>query len=204
MKMIPLLTLVLLLSSLAPATAVTTPLPPGKDVSAPLLEYARACLVARLEGGSPPAPPPAATQCQTACFVTFFRKGRVVACFGGFTPRKATLAEEIHENIRLALKNDPRSRTLNRETALATGIQITFPLAQPERVSDYSAIDPLREGMLVESSENGVAFVPGEARTAGWAFRQALARLGKSDPSSVRLYRFRAVAISTRSSDRRH
>jgi hypothetical protein len=202
MKGTPLLTTLLLLT-LAAATAAgaATPRFSGAE-SASLLAYARGCLVARLDGASPPPPPACAAKRQQACFVTFFKSRRVVACFGGFIPRRATLAEEIVENIRLALKNDHRSRTLNRETALATGIQITFPLAQPERVTDYSAIDPLREGMFVEGGDSGVAFVPGEARTAGWAFRQALDRLGVNDPSRVRLYRFRAVAISTRNSDR--
>lgn len=170
--------------------------------SAALLEYARGCLVARLEGVPPPAPPAVAVRRQRACFVTFFRSGRVMACFGGFTPRRADLAGEIADNVRLALINDSRSRTLNSETARTLEIQLSFPLGQPERVADYRAIDPLREGMLVESDDTGVAFVPGEARTARWAFRQALARLGVSDPSGVRVSRFRAVAISTKSSGR--
>ena len=169
--------------------------------SSTLVEYARACLLARLEGASPPAAPACASRRQ-ACFVTFFQGRRVVACFGGFTPRRASLAEEIADNVRLALKNDPRSRGLSRETAQATGVQITFPLDQPERVADYRAIDPLREGMFVEGNDAGMAFVPGEARTASWAFRQALARLGESDPSSVRVSRFMAMAISTRGIDR--
>jgi hypothetical protein len=170
--------------------------------SSALVEYARACLLARLDGIALPPPPPCATRQQQACFITFFQGRRVVACFGGFIPRRASLAEEIADNVRLALKNDPRSRGLSRETAQATGVQITFPLDQPERVADYRAIDPLREGMFVEGNDAGVAFVPGEARTASWAFRQALARLGESDPSSVRVSRFMAMAISTRGIDR--
>jgi len=162
-----------------------------------LLEYARGCLSARLVGTSSPAPPESATRQQRACFVTFFSGRRVFACFGGFTPRRATLAEEIEDNIRLALKNDARSRSANRETAARAGVQITFPLGQPERVTSYQSIDPAREGMFVESSSGGVAFVPGEARTASWAFREALRRLDESDPAAVVVYRFRADAIST-------
>jgi hypothetical protein len=200
MGAIPLLITVLLL--LVTASASGAPPRFTRTESASLLEYARNCLIARLDGAPLPAPPVCATLRRQACFVTFFRGRSVVACFGGFTPRRADLAGEIAENVRLALKNDPRSRGLSRETALTTGVQITFSLGQPERVTNYSAIDPLREGMFVESNDAGVAFVPGEARTASWAFRQALVRLGVSDPSGVRLYRFRAVAISTRDSDR--
>lgn len=198
---IPLLTICIFLffpvagESAAPAQFTNTE-------SAALLEYARDCLLAQLKGASPPEPPGFATKQQRACFVTFFRAKRVFACFGGFSPRRASLAEEIAENVRLALKNDSRSRTVNRETALSAGVQITFPAGQPERVNDYRAIDPLREGMFVESNDNGVAFVPGEARTASWAFREALARLGVKDPAGVQVYRFRATEISTRNTGR--
>jgi len=165
--------------------------------AAELLRYARNCLLARLDGVSPPPLPAFATKRQRACFVTFFHGRKVFACFGGFTPRRASLAEEIAENVRLALANDVRSRGLSRVTALSAGIQITFPTGQPEPVNDYSRIDPLREGMFVETGENGVAFVPGEARTAGWAFREALRRLGAAKQDEVRVYRFAATAVAT-------
>lgn len=163
-----------------------------------LLGYARNCLAARLSGAPAPTAPEFATRQQRACFVTFFNGRRVFACFGGFTPRRATLAEEIDENVRLALKNDGRARTATPGAAARSGVQVTFPLGQPERVVDYRGIDPAREGMFVEGAGGGVAFVPGEARTASWAYREALRRLGESDPAAVAVYRFRAEAISTR------
>jgi hypothetical protein len=163
-----------------------------------LLKYARGCLSARLDGIPSPPPPECARKQQRACFVTFFSGKRVFACFGGFTPRRATLAEEIEENVRLALKNDGRSRTVKRDAAFRAGVQITFPLGQPERVTSYQNIDPAREGMFVEGTSGGVAFVPGEARTASWAFREALRRLGEHDASAVTVYRFKAEAVSTR------
>lgn len=163
-----------------------------------LLGYARNCLTARLTGAPVPTAPEFATRQQRACFVTFFNGRRVFACFGGFTPRRATLAEEIDENVRLALKNDGRARTATPGAAARSGVQVTFPLGQPERVVDYRGIDPAREGMFVEGAGGGVAFVPGEARTASWAFREALRRLGENDPAAVAVCRFRAEAVSTR------
>jgi AMMECR1 domain-containing protein len=162
-----------------------------------LLEYARSCMIAQLAGTASPIPPECATRQQRACFVTFFTGKRVFACFGGFTPRRATLAEEISENVRLALKNDSRSSSATIETAANAGVQITFPIGQPVRVESYQDIDPAREGMFVESANSGVAFVPGEARTASWAFREALRRLGERDASTVTVYRFKAEAVST-------
>jgi AMMECR1 domain-containing protein len=163
-----------------------------------LLEYARSCMAAQLSDSPAPTPPEFATRQQRACFVTFFTGKRVFACFGGFSPRRATLAEEINENVRLALKNDARSRLITKETVARAGIQISFPIGQPERVKSYQNIDPAREGMFVENASNGVAFVPGEARTANWAFCEALRRLGERDAAGVTVYRFKADAVSTR------
>jgi hypothetical protein len=162
-----------------------------------MLEYARACLISRVTDTAPPLAPEWATRQQRACFVTFFSGRRVFACFGSFVPRKSSLADEISENIRLALKNDARSRTINRETVARAGVQITFPVGQPVFVASYRDIDPASEGMFVEGSGGGVAFVPGEARTARWAFSEALRRLGVRDAASVAVYRFKAEAVST-------
>jgi len=182
------------------ALASTTQAAPNftKSEQQALLEYARGCMIAHIGGTSPPPPPSCATKQQRACFVTFFSGKRVFACFGGFTPRRATLAEEINENVRLALKNDSRARSATAGNVARAGLQITFPTGQPERVERYQEINPVTEGMFVEGNGNGVAFVPGEARTAQWAFREALRRLGERNSSAVAIYRFKAEAISTR------
>lgn len=195
---VPLLTMAIMLLLVPAPGHSTAPAHLSTADAATLLEYARDCLLARLAGSAMPSPPHCAATRQRACFVTFFSGQRVFACFGGFSPRRASLGEEIAENVRLALKNDARCRGVSRETATSAGVQITFPLGQPQRVDEYRRIDPLREGMFVEGGDNGVAFVPGEARTASWAFREALRRLNVADPAAVRVYRFKAEEISTR------
>jgi len=161
-----------------------------------LLEYARAVMISRLEKSPPPSQPSISASSQRACFVTFFAKRQVMACFGSFTPRHATLFDEISDNIRLALKNDSRATRLTPELARSASIQITFP-GQPQPISDWRLVDPQREGLLVEASDGrGVAIVPGEARTAQYAWRSALQRLGLNERSSgTRLYRFKAEYI---------
>jgi len=161
-----------------------------------LLEYARAVMISRLKKSPLPSQPSISTSSQRACFVTFFVKQQVMACFGSFTPRYATLLDEISDNIRLALKNDRRASRLTPELARSTSIQITFP-GQTQPISDWRLVDPQHEGLLVEASDGrGVAIVPGEARTAHYAWRSALRRLGLHERSSgVRLYRFKAEYI---------
>ncbi|QOX78347.1 AMMECR1 domain-containing protein [Trichlorobacter lovleyi] len=186
-----LLTLCICLLTL-PASGTTFSLP---DRTA-LLEYAREVMVSHLEKQPAPGPPAITAGSQRACFVTFFVKRQVMACFGSFTPRHTTLFDEISDNIRLALKNDRRASRLTPELARSASIQITFP-GQPQPVSDWRLVDPQQEGLLVEASDGrGVAIVPGEARTAHYAWRSALQRLGLSERSSgVRLYRFKAEYI---------
>jgi hypothetical protein len=163
-----------------------------------LLAYTRAVMVSRLEKSSAPNPSAITVGKQRACFVTFFVKRQVVACFGSFTPRHATLFDEISDNIRLALKNDLRATRLTPELARSASIQITFP-GQPQPINDWRLVDPQREGLLVEAPDGrGVAIVPGEARTARYAWRSALQRLGLHERSAgVRLYRFKAEWIKS-------
>lgn len=192
MKISPVL--MLLLCCLLAVTAAAEPLP--KPDQQALLQYARQVMVNRLENRAAPPLPTNINTSQRACFVTFFVKRQVMACFGSFTPRHAALHEEISDNIRLALKNDPRAVRLTLELAKAAEIQITFP-QPPQPISDWRMVDPLREGLLVEGPDGrGVAIVPGEARTAHYAWRSALQRLGLNQRSSgVRLYRFKAEWI---------
>lgn len=163
-----------------------------------LLDYTRNCLISRLEIKQSSQLDTSFPQRQRACFVTFFHKHQVIACFGSFTPRRPVLHEEISENIRLALKNDTRAFLMTRELARSVEIQLTFP-QPPQRISSWRIINPLHEGLLVEASDGrGVAIVPGEARTAQYAWRSALQRLGLNEQTpGIRLYRFRAEKIST-------
>jgi AMMECR1 domain-containing protein len=169
----------------------------NKIEAAAILDYARNCMLADVNNATPPKAPEIALKEQHPCFVTFFQGKRVFACFGSFSPRKSNLAEEIRENIRLALLNDPRARNVSYEMVKTAGIQITFP-EHLRTVQNYNEINPTKEGMFIESENSGVAFVPGEAKTASWAFRQGLQRLGEKDPKAVRIYKFNSTFISTR------
>lgn len=162
-----------------------------------LLRFAKETFLARLGLGKAVAPPDFALHVQSACFVTFFSERKVIACFGGFYPRKGNVAGEIEDTVKLALLIDPRARSIDRKTALAADVQITFP-GQPHSVATYAEVDPVREGLLVENETHGIAIVPGEAKTASWAFKEAVKRLDEKDPSHIRIFKFHAYFISSR------
>ncbi len=121
---------------------------------ADLLRYAKSVLLARLGFAEAVSPPESLLKSQHACFVTFFSGKRVIACFGGFYPRTGNIAEEIGENVRMALLLDTRARSIDRRTALASDVQITFP-GEPRPVKSYAEVNPCREGLLVENDRQG-------------------------------------------------
>jgi hypothetical protein len=182
---------------------------PGGDASALSLEtlhssrekqqalarYAKGIFLHRLGFGPAVYPPSWMTGIQSACFVTFFARKRVIACSGGFRPRTADLGKEVEANVRQALHLDPRAGYIDRAAAAEARVLITFP-GELRPVASPALIDPLREGLFVENDRSGVAIVPGEAKTSAWAYREALRRLGESDPTRVRLYAFDSWVIS--------
>jgi hypothetical protein len=160
-----------------------------------LARYAKGVFLFRLGLGPAVSPPSWAEDIQQACFVTFFSGRKVVACSGGFRPRTADLGREIEANVRQALHMDVRAGRIDRVTAMEAHVLITFP-GELRPVSSPEMIDPVREGLFVENDRSGVAIVPGEAKTASWAYREALRRLGERDPSRVRLFAFDSWVIS--------
>jgi AMMECR1 domain-containing protein len=180
-------------------TAVSTPdfLRNDQGRQGELLRYAREQFLARLSLGTVIAPPSWAKNVQRACFVTFFSGRRVVACCGGFVPRTPNLAREIEENVRQALLLDSRAQGIDRRTAGSVDVLITFP-GELRPVACWTVVNTSREGLFVENDRGGVAIVPGEAKTASWAFREAMRRLGEKNPSAVRIFAFSAWSISSR------
>lgn len=160
-----------------------------------LARYAKGVFLYRLGLGPAVSPPSWSAHIQRACFVTFFFGKSVIACSGGFQPRTADLGREIDANVRQALHMDPRAGRITRGIAMAAQVLITFP-GELRPVASPGMIDPVREGLFVENDRSGVAIVPGEAKTAAWAYREALRRLGEHDPSRVRLYAFDSWVIS--------
>jgi hypothetical protein len=160
-----------------------------------LAKYAKGVFLFRLGLGAAVIPPSWAAGIQRPCFVTFFSGKRVIACSGGFSPRTADLGREIEANVSQALHMDPRAGAIERSIAESARVLITFP-GELRAVAGHEMVDPVREGLFVENDRSGVAIVPGEAKTASWAYREALRRLGESDPSRVRRYAFDCWAIS--------
>lgn len=167
----------------------------NREMQQVLARYAKGVFLYRLGLGPAVSPPSWSASIQRACFVTFFSGKRVIACSGGFRPRTADLGREVEANVRQALQMDSRAGCIDRATAVKARVLITFP-GEPRSLDSPEMLDPAREGLFVENDRSGVAIVPGEAKTASWAYREALRRLGENDPAKVRLYSFDSWVIS--------
>jgi hypothetical protein len=161
-----------------------------------LAGYAGKIFLAKLSFAAPVQAPVWAEDLRRGCFVTFFSGGRVIACAGSFLPRTSNLATEVAANVAQALHLDPRARSITRRKAIAAHVRITFP-GEPVPVVSPDRVDPARQGLFVENDRFGVAIVPGEAKTASWAFREAMRRLGETDAAKVRIFAFDAWAVTS-------
>jgi hypothetical protein len=128
-------------------------------------------------------------------YVSLVRGRETRACVGSLTPTRGTLVESVRSLAAEALHADRRKPPVRREELDSLRVVIAFA-GPPEGVADPMQVDPGREGLLVQSAQGSMAFIPGEARTVSWALRQArragVLPAGLKDAS---FYRFLVVSL---------
>jgi AMMECR1 domain-containing protein len=164
--------------------------------AARLLAVARAALASHWDGaavdtaGAPDWPGPPA-----ALYLTLVRGRSTRACVGSPLPPRGSLADCVRALAVAALASDPRHPPVRRDEVAGLRVALAFAGAG-EPVADPLQVDPGREGLLVSSPRGHVAFLPGEARTVGWALREAR-RVGLLDDArQAEFTRFPVVTIA--------
>ncbi len=127
-------------------------------------------------------------------FVTLAR-GRVTrACLGSEQPQ-GTLCETARRVAADAMVADRRHAPIDPAELDDLRVIVAFTGAD-QPLADPYAVDPMREGLRIESEHGAVAFLPGEARTVAWALAEAR-RIGVLGAmSEARFVRFQAVVWS--------
>ena len=166
------------------------------------LDAARAGLTAGIDGTAPERS--AAAQAPDApdwpgtprpLYVTLAHGSVTRACVGSDTPMGATLAEALHALGSQLASQDRRHPPLRAEELDSLRLVVAFA-GDAQAIADPSQVDPMHEGLKIETDRGAVAFLPGEARTVAWALREArrIGVLGARE-SDAHFSRFPVVVI---------
>lgn len=128
-------------------------------------------------------------------YVTLARGRETRACVGADVPPGGSLAESLRL-LGARLATHDRRRPPVRADELDTLKLVVAFAGDPVPVADPMSVDPVREGLRIETDRGAVAFLPGEARTVAWAVREAR-RIGVlSGPlAEARCSRFDVVTL---------
>ncbi|MBI5169873.1 MAG: AMMECR1 domain-containing protein, partial [Candidatus Eisenbacteria bacterium] len=131
-------------------------------------------------------------------YVTLVRGRASRACVGSDAPLGGSLAATLTRLGERLADSDLRRPPVRAEELDTLRLVVAFA-SDPVAVRDPMSVDPAREGLRIESERGAVAFLPGEARTIGWALREAR-RLGlmagAGAAAAVSYSRFTVVTIS--------
>lgn len=127
-------------------------------------------------------------------FLTLARGGSTRACLGR-DEAMGSLTSTVCSLAQTLLVADRRRPPVRTDELDSLRVCIAFMGDERGLVDPYS-VDPMREGLRIETDQGVVAFLPGEARTVAWAIREAR-RIGVlRSLSDARFVRFAAVIVS--------
>lgn len=127
-------------------------------------------------------------------FITLARGRTTRACLGSDEPL-GSLTETARRVATDAMTADRRHTPVDAQELEQLRVLVAFTGGE-RALSDPYAVDPMREGLRIESDRGAVAFLPGEARTVAWALGEAR-RIGVLGAlSEARFVRFEAVVLS--------
>ena len=128
-------------------------------------------------------------------YVTLARAHATRACVGADAPPGGSLAASLRLLGGQVATNDRRRPPVRAEELDTLRLVLAFA-GDPVPVADPMSVDPMREGLKIETDRGAVAFLPGEARTISWALREAR-RIGvlAGPVSEARCSRFEVVTL---------
>ena len=127
-------------------------------------------------------------------YVTLVRAGSTRACLGTDSPL-GTLPHTVRA-LAARLRTDDRRRAPVDEDELGHLRLVIAFAGEPEPIAEPYGIDPMREGLRIESDRGAIAFLPGEARTVAWALREARRAGVLAGAAEARFARFAVITLS--------
>lgn len=105
-------------------------------------------------------------------YVTLARGRATRACVGTDAPPGGSLAASLRLLGGQVATHDRRRPPVRAEELDTLRLVVAFA-GDPSPVADPMSVDPMREGLKIETDRGTIAFLPGEARTVAWAVREA-------------------------------
>lgn len=128
-------------------------------------------------------------------YVTLAHGRATRACVGADAPAGGSLAASLRLLGGQLATHDRRRPPVRAEELDTLRLVVAFA-GDPVPVADPMSVDPMREGLKIETDRGAVAFLPGEARTVAWAIREAR-RIGvlAGPLAEARCSRFEVVTL---------
>jgi hypothetical protein len=129
-------------------------------------------------------------------YVTLAHGRATRACVGSDAPLGSSLAATLEALGERVVASDRRHPPLDAGELDTLRLVIAFA-GDAQSVADPLTVDPVHEGLKIETDRGAIAFLPGEARTVSWALREARRAGVLAGPvSEARCSRFAAVVIT--------
>jgi len=128
-------------------------------------------------------------------FVTMKKGETVRGCMGSLQSRRATLAEEIRENLRRAGFQDPWHREVLGDEMPGMTIYLTA-VGKPRAVRDIGEISPANDGALLRQGNREAVVLPGEAKTQRYLLAFLLAKSGANPKQPYHIYRIKTLSVA--------
>jgi len=125
-------------------------------------------------------------------FVVLVSDGRTRACAGTLRPTCPNAAQEIIAAAAMAAAGDPWHPPLRSRDLKTAQVQV-FLVGQISPLRSIGELQVAREGLLARRGPRSGVILPGEARTASWALREARRKAGLHPGERADLFRFSAI-----------
>lgn len=123
-----------------------------------------------------------------AIFITLKKQDRVYGCMGTLQARGKNLLEEIQLVLPKSLFQDPRHPPV--AAADLPGMEVYLSaVGKPVRVGQIEALNPARDGVMIQNGNKVGVVLPGEAKTLRYLLSFAKAKAGIGPDESYQVYR---------------
>jgi AMMECR1 domain-containing protein len=125
-------------------------------------------------------------------FVILVLKGTTRACAGTLRPTTESAGREIVAAAAMAAAGDPWHAPLQARDLARGRVEVCLA-GPPVPLRSITELNVARDGLLVQSGPRSAVILPGEARTASWALREARRKAGLRPSERADLFRFSAI-----------